>query len=305
MRTVNNERKLLCWWSAFSLLALFLADSMTFVKGYPMLLEIPESDERCLRLNIPEDEDAHMVFLALPSKDFEEDDMVGTSSWVKNFDAMQDHFLAQMYELTQRRTKNSALVRRFPAKPPAEVQSSMDKFVSANDGGLKSGCRVKLTNPKSTNSRIMDIHWFTPLVINHVRRAIRTEKKDRENSPLEGYMTCFMNDNGNPIHIVMDSVMVNEGPEYDDDDAASEDPAFQGHHLNPLAEILGESIGAARSVINEMQYMERREARMRHTADSINSRVRLFSYISIGILFVVTYLQVSYLKRYFRKKKLL
>eukprot|EP00536_Pseudo-nitzschia_multiseries_P006026 jgi/Psemu1/239039/estExt_Genewise1.C_1240042 len=297
---------------------------MTSVKGYPMLIEIGEDDERCLRLNIPEDDDAHMVFLAIPSKDFDndgggdDDDAAASSksksksksppSWAKNFDALEKHFLGQMHELTQRRTKNEALLRKFPVKPPADVQASMDDFLSSGGqkkGGMKSGCRLRLTNPKSTNEREMEIHWFTPLVVNHVRRAVRTDPKDRESSPLEGYSACFENDNDDPVHIIVDSVMVSEGPEYDDDDAASEDPAFQGHHLNPLADLLGESISSAKTVINEMHYMERREARMRVTAESINSRVRFFSYISIGILFVVTYLQVAYLKRYFRKKKLL
>jgi len=44
---------------------------------------------------------------------------------------------------------------------------------------------------------------------------------------------------------------------------------------------------------------------MRKTSESINFRVRFFSYVSVIILGVVTYLQVTYLKRYFRKKKLL
>jgi hypothetical protein len=51
--------------------------------------------------------------------------------------------------------------------------------------------------------------------------------------------------------------------------------------------------------------MEKREARMRVTADSINSRVRWFGYLSVAVLLVVTYLQVTYLKQYFHKKKLM
>lgn len=272
-----------------------------------MLLEIAEEDERCLRLTIPEDDDAHAVFLAIPGNAFDDDDdrTRERPEWAKNYHAIEDHYLGQMQELTKRRTQNSSLLRRFPEKPPPDVQSSVDHFLEKNDGGLKSGCKVRLTNPKSSSSRDMDIHWFTPLVVNHIRRAIRSQKKERESSPLEGYEICFINEHHAPVHVVMDSVMVSDGPEYDDDDTASEDTSFQGHHLTPLADQLSESISTAKSVITEMQYLERREARMRHTADNINSRVRFFSYISIGILFVVTYLQVAYLKRYFRKKKLL
>lgn len=306
MRLVNDERNFL-FWSVVSMLAIFLAENITYVKGYPMLMEILEDDERCLRLNIPEDDDAHMVFLVLPSTSYHgEDDDTETPKWGKNYGTLESHFLSQMQEITKRRTTNSGLLRKFPVKPPGNVQSTMDDFLRTFDGSLKTPCKITLTNPKSTNSRNMDTYWFTPLVINHVRRAIRTQKKDRESSPLEGYMACFHNeDEDNPIHVVVDSVMVSEGPEYDDDEYNGEDPTFQGHHLTPLATQLGESIMAAKTVINEMRFMEKRETRMRLTADSINARVRNFSYISIGILLIVTYLQVTYLKRYFRKKKLL
>jgi len=271
-----------------------------------MMIEVVEDEERCLRLNIPEDDDAHMVFLVLPSAGHDADKDGDLPKWSKNYDKLETHFMDQMQEVTKRKTTNSGLLRKFPVKPPPEVQTSMDGFLSEFSGNLKTPCKITLTNPKSTNSRTMDTYWFTPLVINHIRRAIRTQKKDRESSPLEGYMACFQNDDeDNPIHIVVDSIMVSEGPEYDDDENASEDPVFQGHHLTPLAEQLDESIRSAQTVVHEMQYMEKRESRMRHTADSINARVRYFSYISVGILLVVTYFQVTYLKRYFRKKKLL
>lgn len=213
--------------------------------------------------------------------------------------------MGQMREITNRRTKNEALLRRFPDKPPAEVQASVNEFLEQFGDDLKTGVGITLTNPKSTNSRDMSTFWFQPLVVNHVRRAVRTHKNDRESSPLEGFEACFENEYIDLVHVIVDSVMVSEGPDYDDDEAASEDVTFQGHHLEPLAQQLENSVRSAKSVINEMRYMERREARMRHTADSINKRVKNFSYISIFILLVVTYLQVTYLKRYFRKKKLL
>jgi len=305
MWLAHYERKSL-FWSAVSLLVILLSERVVVIKGYPMMVEVSEDSERCLRLNIPEDDDAHMVFLALPSPTSDEEAEGETPKWITNYNSLESHFLGQMQELTKRRTQTSALLRKFPVKPSSEVQSSMDNFLESFDGTLSSGCQVKLSNPKSTTTRNMETYWFTPLVINHVRKAIRTRKNEREKSPLEGYQACFINNNEDfTVHIVVDSVMVSEGPDYDDDENASEDASFQGHHLTPLAEQLGESFSAAQTVINEMNYMERREARMRKTADSINARVRYFSYISVGILLVVTYLQVTYLKRYFRKKKLL
>jgi len=305
MRLINNHERNFLFCSVVSLLAIFLAGSMTHVKGYPMMLEVEEDGERCLRLNIPEDDDAHVVFLVIPSAEYDFEEENGTPRWIQNYKELENHFLDQMQEITKRRTANEALVRKFPVKPPAGVQSSMDDFLREFDGSLKTDVTVTFRNPKSTNERKMDTFWFTPLVINHVRRAIRTPKKERESSPLEGYSVCFTNEHHDPVHVVVDSVMVSEGPAYDDDEYASEDLAFQGHHLTPLAEQLEASAKTARTVITEMQLMEKREARMRHTADSINARVRYFSYISVIILLLVTYLQVTYLKRYFRKKKLL
>merc|ERR1719223_109743 len=112
-----------------------------------------------------------------------------------------------MQELTKRRTQTSALLRKFPVKPPSDVQSSMDEFLESFDGTLSSGCQVTLSNPKSTSTRNMETYWFTPLVINHIRRAIRTRKEERESSPLEGYMACFVNKNTDfTVHVVVDSV---------------------------------------------------------------------------------------------------
>lgn len=256
-----------------------------------------------MRLNIPEDDDAHMVFLALPSPTSDDSD---GQKWVKDYTILESHFLGQMQELTKRRTQTTALQRKFPVKPSSDVQSLMDEFLEGNDGSLSSNCKVKITNPTSTSSRNLESYWFTPLVVNHVRRAIRTREHEKEKSPLDGYETCFINNNADStVRFVVDSVLTSDGPVFDDDENEGDEETFQGQHLTPLADQLTRSVQAAHTVITEMNLMERREQRMRMTADSINSRVRYFSYISVGILLVVTYLQVSYLKRYFRKKKLL
>jgi hypothetical protein len=45
MRLVNYERGFL-FWSVVSLLAIFLAGSVTNVKGFPMMMEVDEDEER-------------------------------------------------------------------------------------------------------------------------------------------------------------------------------------------------------------------------------------------------------------------
>jgi len=275
---------------------------MMMVDAYPMVMEIPEGSERCLRLNIPEDDDAHLVFLALP-KYADDEDGEKPAAWTSKYNAMESFYFNEMVELTKKRVQQTALPRKFTGTPPEDISNAMTDFLESVDNEVKSGCQVKLTNPKSAASRTMETFWFQPVVLNHLRKAIRT-RQDHESSPLEGYAACFQNTNEDfPVQILVDSVLTSEEPVLDYGDEDTE--GFQGSHLTPLAEQLSESLKAARSVIKEMNFMERRESRMRLTADSINSRVRYFSYISVAILLVVTYVQVTYLKRYFKKKKLL
>lgn len=75
--------------------------------------------------------------------------------------------------------------------------------------------------------------------------------------------------------------------------------------MDPLETSLDEIITKAEDILEEFKYMERRERRMRKTADSTNTRVRYFSYLSILVLLGVTLIQVLYLQSYFRKKKLM
>ena len=255
------------------------------------------AQRQCLNYNIPQDEDAHMVFLSIPSAAAETED-----EWLSKQRTLEEFYLGKMLELTKFRV-HTTLPRKFPGDTPAEIQKVQNEFLEEYDGELKSGVQVRLTNPESSSSRTMDTYWNTPVVMNHVRRAVR----NRDNStPLQGYGVCFTNKNSDyPVMIMMEAVTTDEvtGDDGDDDTASSQ--VFDGSHLTPLAEQLSESIQAAKTVVKEMNYMQGREERMRRTADSINARVRYFSYISVVVLLVVTYLQVTYLKRYFRKKKLL
>ena len=76
-------------------------------------------------------------------------------------------------------------------------------------------------------------------------------------------------------------------------------------HLSPLEEAFEEGVALSHSVLDEMHYMEKREARMKQTTDGTNSRIRYFSYLSVLILLGVTWVQIQYLKNYFKKKKVL
>jgi hypothetical protein len=117
---------------------------------------------------------------------------------------------------------------------------------------------------------------------------------------------CFDNTSAEEeVFIVFDVLLVSDEIEDDDEEEQDAKIDLKSKHLTPLEEQLKVSIGSAKAILNEMDYMEKREARMRRTADSINRNVRWFSYLSITILLTVSFLQVRYLKRYFRKKKIM
>mmetsp|Transcript_62833 Transcript_62833/g.74347 ORF Transcript_62833/g.74347 Transcript_62833/m.74347 type:complete len:140 (+) Transcript_62833:326-745(+) len=77
------------------------------------------------------------------------------------------------------------------------------------------------------------------------------------------------------------------------------------HQFTPLENNLQTSVNKANRIVSSMRFMESREARMRETAESIHSRIKHFSYLSIAVMLVVTFFQVVYLKNYFKKKKAL
>lgn len=175
---------------------------------------------------------------------------------------------------------------------------TFDEFL--DEHGRKTNLMLRIQKPRSPRPmRQQELTWFIPVVINHVERYQRGNTKDwQANAELDGYSVCYENRSENQALVIFDIVLVSE-------DLDEEEASITKKHLTPLEQELAASINAANSIVSEMRYMERREARMRVTTESINSRIRFFSYVSVGVLLTVTYLQVTYLKRYFKKKKLM
>ncbi|KAA8546393.1 hypothetical protein F0562_002868 [Nyssa sinensis] len=63
--------------------------------------------------------------------------------------------------------------------------------------------------------------------------------------------------------------------------------------------------GAVQSIHENLNYLKNREAEMREVSETTNARVARFSIMSLGVCIVVSILQLLYLKRFFRKKKLI
>lgn len=233
---------------------------------------------QCISYNVPHGDDAHMVFLAMPySPDTE--------------DAVEEWFFNHVNEMT--RKGGDRFMQDIGQYPPF-IQSIVADALKA---GPRTGATLRIQAPGARQAIQKEFRWYSPIVERDVVRNSRIQ------NPVDGYDICFGNRSGREVHVLTDVVHVSD--KGDQSEHGKKKRGMQKEHLSPLEEIFEECIESAKEVLNEMLFMERREARMRHTADSTNRRVRFFSYISVLILLGVTYMQVAYLRGYFRKKKLL
>lgn len=269
-------------------------------ESYPMLSQVEEGEERCFTFNIPANDDAHMVFVVLPSEDDIEDE---EEAW----------YVDQALKLTRMKSKATGIPSKFPDEMPKKVAKHVNNWVQ-DAGSNESPITIQVSAsvdpsngdiPVSYKDR-QKTHYFMPTVFQHVRKAIALRahnKGPKVDSPIS-YHVCFMNaDAERQAQVILDVILLSE--DISDDENSSSAGFQKDKHLTPLEQSLQNSITAANTVLKEMKYMEVREARMRETAESINTRVRWFSYLSVAVLLVVTYVQVTYLKRYFHKKKLM
>mmetsp|Transcript_4271 Transcript_4271/g.11652 ORF Transcript_4271/g.11652 Transcript_4271/m.11652 type:complete len:312 (+) Transcript_4271:173-1108(+) len=279
---------------------------MGSVSAYPVIVAVEDEDNedapRCLQFSIPEDDDAHVVIMALPDTHMWPDE--------KTADAVESWYVEQIYKMTKLKSEHDIIPKKLPDDVPSEVATPMSEFLKDHHGGpAPIKISVSITDDDEEDAHDYKAKFFTPLVFNHIRHRHGADEEDEDN--YEGVKICFAHkpmdedeEDDTGLYMVFDMLLVSE--EVSDLDPKSEDPGFQKHeHITPLEESLDESISAARSVLKEMRHMEQREQRMKETADGINARVHYFSYVSIAILFGVTYIQVGYLKRYFKKKKLM
>lgn len=227
-----------------------------------------------------------MVFVALPSSLPSQ---------------LEEWYVTQVLDMTQNRETDGGLPRKFRNQPPAEDLQVLDEFLEEN--GKKTGLQLQVQKPRKGGRplRQQELNWFVPVVLNNV---VKTGAEWDTQTALGGYSICFDNtDAEEQVHVVFEVLLASKEPEKDPAVLDSKD--LKHKHLTPLEEQIKISIAASKAILNEMTYMEKREARMRRTADSINRNVRYFSYLSILILLSVTFVQVRYLKRYFRKKKIM
>ncbi|TDH67948.1 hypothetical protein CCR75_004185 [Bremia lactucae] len=111
------------------------------------------------------------------------------------------------------------------------------------------------------------------------------------------YAVCFLNSNTRPVRVMLDYKHGVEAKDYTE--------VAKREHLMPVEKELRKMEDTVDEIHREMLYMREREAMMRNTNESTNSRVLWFSFFSIVILLSMGLWQVLYLKKFFKSKKLI
>ncbi|CAL1268653.1 unnamed protein product [Larinioides sclopetarius] len=88
-------------------------------------------------------------------------------------------------------------------------------------------------------------------------------------------------------------------------EAKSYDSIAEVGRLKPLEVELQKLEDLSESIVKDFAYMRQREAEMRDTNESTNTRVLYFSIFSMCILLALATWQVLYLRRFFKAKKLI
>merc|ERR1712173_444647 len=88
-------------------------------------------------------------------------------------------------------------------------------------------------------------------------------------------------------------------------EAKNYDELAKAEQLKPLELELRRLEDLTESIVNDFALMKKREEEMRDTNESTNSRVLYFSVFSMVCLIALATWQVLYLKKYFKKQRLI
>jgi len=224
-------------------------------------------------INIPDGDDAHLIFLPLPD-DVESD--------------VEEWFATEVAEMTR---PNSVQFLKDISK------MSDDLSHKVRSHRVKSKILVNVEEEESqTVAKNQALTYFRPTIIKNLSK---TSTKGW-NAHRGNYRFCVSARGAGGVRIIFDQIKISDYQEKLD-----RKHIVKKEHLTPLERALEESSAMAKEILNEMHYMEKREVRMKKTADGTNARIRYFSYISIIVLIGITWLQLKYMKSYFKKKKIL
>lgn len=261
-----------------------LVPTIVQVGAYPLLLEIDSHNHQCLQLNLPDSDDFHTVFATIPADDDE-------LAHAKPIDYYEDWFVEHISEMTN--AESPTFMNEFPLT--SEIESLRNKYNQKHNG-----VSVEV-DPSGTNEILPFYDVVTEKHIVQNNKYTPNNKKHWD-PDLGAYSICINNQSTKHIHVIYDFIILND---YDTKSSSKNRSLITKGHLSPLEQKLDNSIHVAKSIIDEMYYMEKREIRLKVTSDRTNGRIVWFSYLSVFILVMVAWIQSCYLNAYLKKKKVL
>jgi len=255
--------------------------------SYPLVIEVQQ--EKCFNYNIPEDDDATMFFVLLSEIDEETDtDVVNDieSMWVD---------VISVY--------NRESGPEFPERT-MEIPPQIIAKVGTMHAHQASRFDVEVRKPGHKPLKQFRLRYNKPIILNDVL-DIAEKQGQGDDVPLSGWSICFTNSATNMQKVLFDVITYTDIDETESELEKIQRRVVTKDHLSPVEKNFNKALMVADKILSEMKYMERREQRMRYTAESTNSRVKYFSYVSVVVLIGTAWIQVSYLKNYFKKKKLM
>lgn len=257
------------------LVTMFLLSAVRMIESYPIIMEIHHNDRQCIDLNIPDGDDAHLLFIPV-----NEDIHPGVEDW----------YVSQMSEIT--RHESTKYLKDLDPYP-ANVHNAQSRVTKSNIS-----LYIEQIDAHPPVSKTFNLSYFKLLKLEHIAEMLSTKKGWNRN--LGQYSICIAVRGKKEVRILFDAHKISEYEE-----KMAKRHLMKKEHLTPLEEAFEEGVALSHTVLDEMNYMEKREQRMKLTTDGTNARIRYFSYLSVMILLGVTWVQIQYLKNYFKKKKIL
>ncbi|GAB4847828.1 hypothetical protein Ancab_026889 [Ancistrocladus abbreviatus] len=158
--------------------------------------------------------------------------------------------------------------------------------VSENHSSQEPTIAVKVTSPFGNN-----LHHKEN--VTHGQFAFTTHEAGN-------YLACFWLDGDKKVGDASVNLEWRTGIAAKDWESVARKEKIEGVELE-----LRKLEGAVEAIHENLLYLKTREAEMRTVSENTNTRVALFSIMSLGVCITVSILQLLYLKRYFQKKKLI
>lgn len=260
------------------------------VYAYPLIFSLNANEKKCFNYNIPEDDDATFLVVALPG-DSESDSFLSVQDYyVEEFDKVTNEFRA-------RRRK-----KMF--------------------GKLSDELEEKIAQENLTRKQVIFSYFREDSMIDHQSLIfyrpytlfniadLSSQKGYDDYLPLDGFKLCHHNLARDPVTMMLDVSHWSQSKNDDyaddtDDREVRKKKIVKVEHITPLESNFKDVLLKMRRVVKEYDMIEAREHRNLKNDQFAQSVVSKFSYLGLVVLIITAWFQVRYLKSYFKKKKLL